>query len=86
MDLFQPSGEQDHFLDGLPLKTSKTQGVPQYDYTITVRWNNWNAIAKTEIKQEGRIRKEKHCTMDIAYHCPGPLETSGHHVTHNYKY
>ena len=61
MDLFQPSGEQDHFLDGLPLKTSKTQGVPQYDYTITVRWNNWNAIAKTdhEIKQEGKDQERE---------------------------
>ena len=60
MDLFQlqPSGEQDYFLDGLPLKTSKTQGVSQYDHTITVRWKN-NTIAKTEIKQEGKDQERE---------------------------
>jgi len=50
---------------------------------LFVRWKNQNAIAKTKIKQEGMIRKEKQCTMDITYHCPGSLETSGHHITHN---
>ena len=83
MDLPQPLREQDHFLDGLPLKTGKKK---QHDHTTTVRytWKNQNAIAKTKIKQEGTIRKEKQCTMDIAYHWPGPLETSGHHVTITY--